>query len=917
MSLSGSVYVLLAATAAPSNFPGSGNGLWYTSPGTDWTSEYLPVGNGYLAAMVPGGTAQEATQLNIESLWIGGPFQNVSYNGGNKRPEEQVAMANDIQQIRQEIFASPNGTITDWGELSSDAGAYGSYSGAGYLVSTLSTSGDVSDYGRWLDLDSALAHTEWTHGGASFLRTTFCSNPMQACFEHINSSAPSLPTLTYTFSQQAEVGLPTASITCLDDSTLQVRGFAGTPGMAYEILGRVQSAPESEVHCTGGAANATVTVSGAREAWIAWVGGTEYDMSAGDAAHAFSFRGANPHGALLALLGAAAPGGSASTSAAFEAILAQHVADYASAVGAFSLNLGQTPDLSMPTDRLWDSYEVDVGNAYLEWVLFNYGRYLLVGSSRGTLPANLQGKWASELENAWNGDYHANINLQMNYWAAEMTGLNVMKPLFDLMEKTWAPRGAQTAQVLYNISRGWVTHDEMNIFGSTGMKSGNGSAEWADYPESAVWMMLHVWDHFDYTGDVAWWKEQGWPLIKGRSGLSGRVRARQSSSALVRAHFELAVPHRSRPSRATKLSGMGVNHFPGGDYARKWDCESSELSGRGVAEFHLDKLILDDHFQDSTLVVVPCNSPEQAPITFGCVHAQQLIWQLFNAVEKGYAEAGDTDEAFLAGILFIALRMLDHEPIRSSEVRSKRAQMDKGIHIGSWGQLQEWKYDMDQPNDTHRHLSHLVGLYPGYAIASFDPSIQAPIFRAGVLVNYTYADVLGAATTSLVHRGNGTGADADAGWEKLWRAATWAQLANATEFYHELSYAIQRNFGPNLFSRYSPDSSAPFQIDANLGYPAALLNALVQAPDVASYDAPLTVTLLPALPDKWPAGEIKGVRLRGGMALDIQWSGGRLVSVTIAGDGLSQARDVQVMYAGEVVESFRTGSVSTQQISLN
>ena len=123
--------------------------------------------------------------------------------------------------------------------------------------------------------------------------------------------------------------------------------------------------------------------------------------------------------------------------------------------------------------------------------------------------------------------------------------------------------------------------------------------------------------------------------------------------------------------------------------------------------------------------------------------------------------------------------------------------MDKGIRIGSWGQLQgaflrymvgcekktnlliEWKIDLDSETDTHRHLSHLVGLYPGYAVSNFDPSVQT--------ANYTRKDVLTAAETSLIHRGNGTGPDADSGWEKVWRAACWAQLGNASEFYHELT----------------------------------------------------------------------------------------------------------------------------------
>ena len=135
-------------------------------------------------------------------------------------------------------------------------------------------------------------------------------------------------------------------------------------------------------------------------------------------------------------------------------------------------------------------------------------------------------------------------------------------------------------------------------------------------------------------------------------------------------------------------------------------------------------------------------------------------------------------------------------------VLATREKMDKGVHIGSWGQLQgnplssllpntvlthiptEWKVDMDSPTDTHRHLSHLIGLYPGYSLTNYNASVQ------GTAVNYTRDQVITATTTSLIHRGNGTGPDADAGWEKVWRAACWAQLGNASEFYHELTVSF-------------------------------------------------------------------------------------------------------------------------------
>ncbi|KAH7890396.1 glycoside hydrolase family 95 protein [Phlebopus sp. FC_14] len=812
--------------SVPPGFPSSGNGLWYTTPGSVWAQELLPLGNGYLAAMVPGGTSQESTQLNIESLWSGGPFQDPTYNGGNNLPSQRTQLAEDMQSIRKAIFSSPTGTIDNIEEIMTDAGAYGSYAGAGYLLSTLNVSGPVTGYARWLDLDEAVSRTTWSQDKATFLRETFCSHPLEACVQYVNSTAASLPLLTFAYSVAAEIGLPIPNVTCFDNSTLSIRSYVYNPGMLYEILAAVE-APGGTISCSVAAGsnppNATLTVTGASEAWITWVGNTNYNMAAGNFAANYSFQGPDPHNDLVELLSSANL-----RSRTYRSILSEHIADYNSVMSPFSLSLGQIPDLNTPTDQIIASYQTFVGNPYVEWLLFNYGRYLLTSSARGTLPANLQGKWADGWSNPWGAD--SNVNIQMNYWFAEMTNMDVVIPLFNYFEDTWAPRGAYTAHILYNITQGWVTHNE--IFGHTGMKLSGNSAQWADYPESNAWMMIHVWDHFDYTNDVAWWKAQGWPLVK------------------------------------------------------------------GVASFHLEKLIEDLYFNDSTLVTAPCNSPEQVPITFGCAHAQQIIWQLFNVIEKGYVAAGDNDTAFLDGVL------------------AKREQMDKGLRIGWWGQLQEWKVDMDSPTDTHRHLSHLIGLYPGYAITSYSPSLQGGLTVNGSFVNYTKEQVLAAAETSLLHRGNGTGPDADAGWEKVWRAAGWAQLGNETEFYNELTYAIERNFAPNLLDLYVMGSTI-FQIDANFGYPAAVLNALLQAPDVASMDIPLQVTLLPALPPNWLSGEMQGARIRGGITLDFAWSKGELTSATfiVDDDVAGRERDVVVNYGGRVVGQFRSDAGAVMNFS--
>ncbi|KAF8604839.1 glycoside hydrolase family 95 protein [Ceratobasidium sp. AG-I] len=801
--------------AVPTGFPASGNGLWYSEPAVNWSTQYLPIGNGYLGAMINGNPVYDRIQLNLESLWSGGPFQDPAYNGGNHPASEAGYLATQLARIRQTIFTSSNGTIPDVRPLPIDAGAYGSYSGAGYLNVNRTASGKITNYARWLDMDTAVLKTTWTEPSSSFNRSYFCSNPSRACTVHTVASTPGA--LSATFSFASLDGLPTPNITCLDSTTLQLRGYASSPGMIYEILAKVQqSGPtNATAGCVADSKTkaALLVTQNATEAWVSWVGGTEYSMEAGNAASGYSFKGPDPHAGLVSLI-------TNVSKQPVAAALATHIADYRTALGGFSLSLGQKTDLIKTTAELYDEYKTDVGNPYIEWLMFNYGRYMLIGSTRSYLPANLQGKWARDAGAPWSGDYHANINVQMNYWVAEMTNLKVTSSLWDYMAKTWAPRGAETAKILYNETRGWVVHNEVKIFGHSGMKAYEpyNSAEWANYPESAAWMMMHVYDHFDYTNDVAWWRAQGWPLIK------------------------------------------------------------------GVASFWLDHLVEDRYFKDGTLVTAPCNSPEQAIITLGCAHSQQLVWQLFESVEKGFSASGDTDTAFL------------------KEVQSKKLRLDKGIKIGSFGQLQEWKVEFDSPTNLHRHLSHLIGLYPGYVLANFKP----PTGQNQGIPKLTRDQVLKASEVSLISRGDGTGPDGDAGWEKVWRAACWAQLKNSTRFYHQLTYAIERNFASNLWSLYNPFADDPiFQIDANLGYPAAVLNALLQAPDTSALSDALPITLLPALPAAWSTGSIVGARIRGGLTLDLAWTNGKPTRASIRVDAVVRyARQVQVLYGGRLVTAF-------------
>jgi alpha-L-fucosidase 2 len=193
---------------------------------------------------------------------------------------------------------------------------------------------------------------------------------------------------------------PIPTITCFDSSTLRVRGVVAKPGMAYEILVRGSStggstACSSVPVSNGRPSNATLTFNGAQNVWIRWVGDTEYSMDAGDSAHNYTFKGTDPHNSLVSLISA--------IPSTYAAERASHVQDVHSVLGKFSLDIGgkSQNNVNTPTDSLLSSYQVDTGNPYLEWITFNYGRYMLFSSARGILPANLQGKWAYDSNAPW------------------------------------------------------------------------------------------------------------------------------------------------------------------------------------------------------------------------------------------------------------------------------------------------------------------------------------------------------------------------------------------------------------------------------------------------------------------------------------------------------------------------------------
>jgi alpha-L-fucosidase 2 len=404
---------------------------------------------------------------------------------------------------------------------------------------------------------------------------------------------------------------------------------SGPPeGMKYDSIARLLT-ETNHVACNNATGVLTIpSISKSKALAIVIGAGTNYDRTHGTQEYNFSFKGVDPGSYVEAVTLNA-------SSKPEEALRSAHVADYSTLANQFNISLPDTThSAGLETSIILKAYNQDgKSNPYLEATLFDLGRHLFISSSRSnSLPPNLQGKWATDLSNAWSGDYHGDINLQMNHWGVSETGLDsLQEPLWNYMTDTWVPRGQQTAQILYgskSVSGAWVTHDESNIFGHTGMKGlgdGDDAYQWADYPATAAWMMQHVYDHWEYSQDVQWLEVQGYPLLK------------------------------------------------------------------GVAEFWLGQLQKDSFFNDSSLVVNPCNSPEHGPATFSCSHYQQLIHQVFVAILNTSPYVSNIDSLFV------------------SQVKAVLPSLDKGLHIGDWGEIKEWKipdsYGYDFKNDTHRHLS--------------------------------------------------------------------------------------------------------------------------------------------------------------------------------------------------------------------
>ncbi len=749
--------------------------LWYDKPASVW-EEALPVGNGRLGAMAFGGADEERIELNEDTLWAGFPRDAVSYEARRH-----------LAKARELVFAGRYAKaqrLVEERMLGRDVEPYLPLGALTVAFANGAGAFPVEGYERALSLAEGIASVRFRRGGVAVFGETFASVPDQAIVVRYEATGG-------TISMELSLDSKLSHETVVRDGVLELRGrapshiadnYAGDHpapilyeeglGLPFEARAAVRTdgvvATDGERVSVRDASRLTVYLA-------AETGFAGYRVEP-DAA-AMTKRCEDRLRAVCA--------------SDYESIRERHVREHGAMFGRVSFTLtapgSDSPEAGevekLPTDRRLLRYREGHRDLGLETLYYQYGRYLLMASSRpGSQPANLQGIWNPHVQPPWHSDYTVNINTQMNYWHAESANLSECHdPLFDMLDEL-SMSGERTARIHYGC-RGWTAHHNVDLWRMSTPTGGR--AMWAFWPLGGAWLVRHLWERYLYDGDVRFLRERAYPIMK------------------------------------------------------------------GAALFCLDWLV---EGPDGMLVTNPSTSPEnefltpegeRCSVTMASTMDIALIRELFGNCLKALRVLGDAGEEAFAVELAAAISRLP------------------AYRIGKHGQIQEWLEDFVEAEPGHRHVSHLYGLYPGNQIHEGTPEL--------------FAAAAATLARRLAHGGGHTG------WSCAWLVNLFARLKDADQAYGAVRTLLAKSTYPNLF-----DAHPPFQIDGNFGGAAGMTELLLQSQHGE-------LELLPALPDAWRDGEIRGLRARGGFGVDLVWRDGKLREATIRA---GRSETCTVRYAG-------------------
>ncbi|MFC0503282.1 glycosyl hydrolase family 95 catalytic domain-containing protein [Micromonospora costi] len=717
------------------------NQLWWKAPGAAGSliEQGLPVGNGRLGALAGNDPANELLAITDATLWTGGLNDTLQSDG-------QFPYGRD-----------DFGSLTQLATLTVDIPGH--------------DLGVVDAYRRTLDLAQGLVGATYDVGGVTYRRQIFASRPDDVIVLHFTQEGRGAYTGTVSLAgTHGEATTVDAARRCASF------GASFANGLRYGAAVTVHSA-SGTVTVTG----TSIAFADCRDLTVVVSGGTNY---APDQAAGFRDPSVDPERLARTKVLAAAR-------EPVRDLLHTHVADVRPLFERFAVDLGPSPAWLRELDtweRVQARWRDDVPDPELEAAYLQFGRYLMISGSRGSLPLGLQGPWLEGNDPDWMGDYHTDVNIQMNYWLADRAALG---SCFDALADyclAQLPSWTDVTRRLFNSPTnrfrnstgrvaGWAVAFSTNPYGGSG---------WWWHPAGNAWLCQNLFEHFEYTQDRAYLAKV-YPLLKGA------------------VEFWAA-----RLVTSTVTDASGVSR----------------------------EVLVDDADWS------PEHGPQDAR---GITYAQELVWQLF-------------------GNYLTATQVLGRDSGYAETVAGLRERLYLPEVSPTTGWLQEWMSPDNLGETTHRHLSPLIGLFPGDRIR---PDGSTP------------AELVAGATALLTARGMNS-----FGWANAWRSLCWARLKDAETAYRLLATNLKPSVNGgngtamNLFDIYETNPGRGiFQIDANLGTPAAIIEMLV-------YSRPGHVELLPALPAAWAAaGSVSGVGVRGGFVVDVSWANGRVTRARLTSTG--------------------------------